>query len=126
MVSTTARLVRTDTQRNSSWPGARDSTKGRIHCRRLVSRPNLPLQSRGGPYIVVSDPDDSRITGYSGTDFLSSGGEYGAAAFAEGDAGEAFFFADATEDYFVAVFEEGAGFAVGEWDGLGAALGDFE
>src|SRR5579875_3466593 len=39
----TVRLVRTDTQRNSSWPGARGSIKGRIHCRRLVFSPTLNL-----------------------------------------------------------------------------------
>jgi hypothetical protein len=30
-------------QRNSSWLGARGSQKGRIHCRRLVFSPKLPL-----------------------------------------------------------------------------------
>jgi len=38
--------------RNSSWPGALGSTKGRIHLRRLVfSTLAFSLQSDGGPYI---------------------------------------------------------------------------
>jgi len=38
--------------RNSSWPGALSSTKGRIHLRRLVfSTLAFSLQSDGGPYI---------------------------------------------------------------------------
>ncbi|AXC15468.1 Dehydrogenases with different specificities (related to short-chain alcohol dehydrogenases) [Acidisarcina polymorpha] len=41
--STTDRLVRTDTQRNSSWPGARGSIEGRINCRRLVFSTELIL-----------------------------------------------------------------------------------
>ena len=41
--STTVRLFRTETQQNSSWPGAHDSTKGRIHCRRLVFSTKLAL-----------------------------------------------------------------------------------
>ena len=46
MVSpTTDRLVRTGTQRNSSWPGEISPPKGRIHCRRLVFSPKpFPLQ----------------------------------------------------------------------------------
>ena len=36
-------LVKTDTRRNSSWPGARVSIKGRIHCRRLLFSPKLSL-----------------------------------------------------------------------------------
>jgi hypothetical protein len=43
--------------RSGTHPGQEHAapSKGRIHCRRLVSRPNLHLQSRGGPYIVESD-----------------------------------------------------------------------
>ena len=44
---------------------------------------------------------------------LGGGGEDGAAAVAEGDAGEAFAVAVAAEDDLVAIFQEGAGFVVG-------------
>ena len=44
---------------------------------------------------------------------LGGGGEDGAAAFAEGEGEEAFALAGASEDDFVAVFQEGAGFVVG-------------
>ena len=46
--------------RNSSWPGALCSTKGRIHLRRLVFSPAaFSLQSDGGPYIRPRD--DKRV-----------------------------------------------------------------
>ncbi|MFZ0339132.1 MAG: hypothetical protein WAL45_13945, partial [Terracidiphilus sp.] len=54
--------------RNSSWPGALGSTKGRIHLRRLVfSTLAFSLQSDGGPYILghVDDGAAKRAQWYS-------------------------------------------------------------
>jgi hypothetical protein len=50
--------------RNSSWPGALGSTKGRIHLRRLVfSTLAFSLQSDGGPYIRPGGMLTSAVTG---------------------------------------------------------------
>jgi len=49
-----------------------------------------------------------------------------AATLTEADSGKAGAFAVASEDNFVAVFEEGAGFSVGELEWGGASLCDFE
>ena len=82
--------------------------------------------SWGKKILTTEGTESAEETQFLRSDSLPSGARDNAATVAEADAGQALFFAEAAQCDFIAIFEEGTNFAVGQVKWRLAALGDFE
>jgi hypothetical protein len=99
--------------------GGKSAAFGRDDVCGWVERGNCKSRSPFGDDKQNSGNDD-------GNGSLGAGWEDGCAALAQADAWVVGAFAGASEDDFVAVVEEGAGFAGGELDGISSVTGEFQ